>query len=474
MFTLFKRSRKTLIFSLLLLVIFVYLTLILIPRPASVNLNSLTSTSFEIDVSASVYKVIDGDTFDAFPVGRVRLADINAPESGEPGYNEAKQALTNLVLGKTVYLDVDDIYVMDKYNRLVCVVYIKYNSTHLMNINFYLVINGYAVIEDYSNEFDPSTWKLYVHDPITISVKTDKINYLQGDIVSITGGVVSDSGPVSGVYINIEVDKPNGSLIFIDQVKTDNNGNFSTNFRLPLDAPLGKYNVTAVYGGISDYVQFEVVSQIIYTLADFPKPFVYPFLNTSFIIGGTHQHGMLNWGAWTVDVAGSIGVANKLGMVASGGEVAQYIDDDIADYNPDTKDVTIYWNKIKCKDIISVGSKAVNIITYKYENLIPFKWVLTEQGSGIHSELTGNTYSFSYGIDYAVISLIYDEQTGRYVMLIFGSAGQGSQAATLVLQYFENYQQLLNGKAIIIKWIDSNNNSMVDKEDSITLVERWE
>jgi hypothetical protein len=33
---------------------------------------------------------------------------------------------------------------------------------------------------------------------------------------------------------------------------------------------------------------------------------------------------------------------------------------------------------------------------------------------------------------------------------------------------------LLNGKAIIIKWVDSNNNLMVDKEDSITLVERWE
>lgn len=29
---------------------------------------------------ANVYRVVDGSTFDAFPVGRVRLVDINAPE----------------------------------------------------------------------------------------------------------------------------------------------------------------------------------------------------------------------------------------------------------------------------------------------------------------------------------------------------------------------------------------------------------
>jgi len=54
----------------------------------------------EIDLVATVYKVIDGDTFDAFPSGRVRLADINAPELDEAGGREAKNALINLVLGE--------------------------------------------------------------------------------------------------------------------------------------------------------------------------------------------------------------------------------------------------------------------------------------------------------------------------------------------------------------------------------------
>ena len=115
----------------------------------------------EIDLVATVYKVIDGDTFDAFPSGRVRLADINAPELDEAGGQEAKNALINLVLNKKVYLDVDDVQVMDKYYRLVCVVFIDYNSTHVLNVNKWLIENGYAEITDYENEFDPNTWTLY-------------------------------------------------------------------------------------------------------------------------------------------------------------------------------------------------------------------------------------------------------------------------------------------------------------------------
>ena len=93
----------------------------------------------EVDLVAAIYRVVGGDTFDAFPSGRVRLADINAPELDEAGGQEAKDALTNLVLNKKVYLDVDDLYVMDKYNRLICVVFIDYNSTHVLNVNKWLI-----------------------------------------------------------------------------------------------------------------------------------------------------------------------------------------------------------------------------------------------------------------------------------------------------------------------------------------------
>jgi len=129
-------------------------------------------SSAKIDASAVVYKVVDGDTFDAFPVGRVRLADVNTPEVGEPGYYEAKDFLSSLIYGRRVYLDVDDLYVMDKYNRLVCVVYVRYNSTHLLNVNEALLLKGLAVIRDYPNEFDPYTWTLFVYYPLTALPET--------------------------------------------------------------------------------------------------------------------------------------------------------------------------------------------------------------------------------------------------------------------------------------------------------------
>ena len=125
-----------------------------------------TSSTFgiegaEIDMIAMVYRVVDGDTFDAFPSGRVRLADVNTPEVGEPGYQEAKDALTSLLLNREVYLDIDDLHVMDRYNRLICLVFVDYNSTHVLNVNKWLLENGYAEISDYPNEFNPNTWKLY-------------------------------------------------------------------------------------------------------------------------------------------------------------------------------------------------------------------------------------------------------------------------------------------------------------------------
>lgn len=143
------------------------------PQPPT---SSSTSKFAEVDTVATVYKVVDGDTFDAFPVGRIRLADINTPEKGEPGYSEARDFLKSLIYNRQVYLDVDDINVMDKYNRLVCLVYIKHNSTHLLNVNLKLLLEGYAEIKDYPNEFNPTSWTLFVRYSSIDSLKdNDKL-----------------------------------------------------------------------------------------------------------------------------------------------------------------------------------------------------------------------------------------------------------------------------------------------------------
>lgn len=148
------------IFNLLLFLYIYYLSAIDMK-------NTLALQDIEIDICAHVYRVIDGDTLDAFPVGRIRFADIDTPELNTPEGEQAKQALSNLITmyGSRVYLDIDDFYVIDKYNRLVAVVYLRYNETHILNINKWLINNGYASIIDYSNEFEPYTWALYLHLP---------------------------------------------------------------------------------------------------------------------------------------------------------------------------------------------------------------------------------------------------------------------------------------------------------------------
>jgi hypothetical protein len=119
----------------------------------------------EVDKVDFVTKVIDGDTFDISSGERIRLADVDAPEYYEYGYSEATDYLSSLISGETVYLDVDDIYIYD-YNgegdRVVCIAYLDYNSTHWINVNKALLDEGHALISNYYNEFYPFTWSLHV------------------------------------------------------------------------------------------------------------------------------------------------------------------------------------------------------------------------------------------------------------------------------------------------------------------------
>jgi endonuclease YncB( thermonuclease family) len=124
------------------------------------------------DARVVVTSVADGDTLRIAPAimvagdyrDTVRLADINAPELNTTEGLEALGNLTNLITtyGPIVYLDIDSIKGVDNYGRIIAVAYLRYNSTHLLNINEWLVENGYAQVYNFTdNEFDPSTWSLY-------------------------------------------------------------------------------------------------------------------------------------------------------------------------------------------------------------------------------------------------------------------------------------------------------------------------
>lgn len=143
-----KRSKKWFISFLLLTCIFSQLVVI--------------AFAWEIDKTASVTSVIDGDSF--YVTGdEVRLADVSAPEWDDPGGSAATSALKGFISGKIVYLDTDQKSGRDKYGRLIAVVYVKTSSTQYINVNKALLNQRVVSLTDYTNnEFNPSTWTLTV------------------------------------------------------------------------------------------------------------------------------------------------------------------------------------------------------------------------------------------------------------------------------------------------------------------------
>lgn len=113
-------------------------------------------SAFEIDQTTTCTRVKDGDSF-VTTFGEIRLADIDAPE-----YNDAsRNALSAIILNKQIFLDIDDVYRTDQYGRYVCVCYVKSGDSQYLNVNKYLVLQGYAEIQNYNNEFNPNSWTLY-------------------------------------------------------------------------------------------------------------------------------------------------------------------------------------------------------------------------------------------------------------------------------------------------------------------------
>ncbi len=87
-----------------------------------------------------VKEVIDGDTFVTFSGEKVRLIGIDTPEEGRFYYYQAKNALKNLIEGKSVRLEFD-IVKKDIYNRLLAYVFID-----TIFVNYYLLKNGFSYI----------------------------------------------------------------------------------------------------------------------------------------------------------------------------------------------------------------------------------------------------------------------------------------------------------------------------------------
>lgn len=98
-----------------------------------------TATPVSIEKNtATISKVIDGDTVELETWKRVRLLDINAPEMGQPYHEEATNRLKELIENKTVILE-NDVEDKDRYGR-----FLRYVFLDNKNINVKMVEEGYA------------------------------------------------------------------------------------------------------------------------------------------------------------------------------------------------------------------------------------------------------------------------------------------------------------------------------------------
>ena len=127
-----------------------------LPTVPSTYISTETTAGFEI--KGKVVGVSDGDTIVVLDADRqehkIRLAGIDAPESGQDFGNKAKQNLSSLVYGKTVTVIGDKV---DKYGRQVAKVIVDGKD-----INLEQVKSGFAWhYKKYESEQSETDRKLY-------------------------------------------------------------------------------------------------------------------------------------------------------------------------------------------------------------------------------------------------------------------------------------------------------------------------
>lgn len=111
----------------------------------------LAGNSFAYEITGKVVNVADGDTITILDANKkqnkIRLADIDAPEKGQPYGNRATQHLKAMVAGKQVSADCRE---KDKYKRDICTIVVDG-----VDVNADLVATGHAwVYEQYNSRAD--------------------------------------------------------------------------------------------------------------------------------------------------------------------------------------------------------------------------------------------------------------------------------------------------------------------------------
>jgi len=216
-------------------------------------------------------------------------------------------------------------------------------------------------------------------------------------------------------------------------------------------------------------------------LSAFPLTFALDgAVNSTVVVGTSDPHGPCG-SAHTLDTVGGMGVAAILGRYGSVANARFYLDTDIAWYNQSEWKV-YYWPVEGLTNIITVAGPGVNMITWRYFCNPWYAPVYMYYDDGLGEQIIitpTTTYYESEWVgsqplrDLAVLEVIYVPEEGRYVLWVGGFGGYATRAGCLALQLFDTGQLpfTLEGRAMLIQWIDENGNAKVDPVDTWNIIE---
>lgn len=128
-------------------------------------------------------------------------------------------------------------------------------------------------------------------DSSQITVSTDKIQYLPGENINISGLVIQEGSSKSNADVTLRVDLA-GVPIQVDQTKSSSSGYFFS-ITLASDAQLGDYTVLVQALGVSNQTTFKVSNEPAPATPDAPAT------PTSFLFNATTSSITLSWSAVT-------------------------------------------------------------------------------------------------------------------------------------------------------------------------------
>jgi hypothetical protein len=197
-------------------------------------------------------------------------------------------------------------------------------------------------------------------------------------------------------------------------------------------------------------------------LSVFPRQFIQNDVvnNITIVMPESRPHGPVG-ASQTIDNLGVIFIAERLARESTSGTLRAAIDDQLVKFDPNSGNVTLLD---KTTNLIVVGNPGINVVSYYYNSLrdsfgkplvpVLFQASSTESYGHLYVPTSGSVYGLgssngkSQATDYGVI-MVFKDQFGRYVALVYGLGSEGTSAASEVLRDYDKWR--LSGSAVILK-----------------------